>query len=240
MRKDRPLSRAQQLLIQSRVGRVMESVGAAGVVVPGVAIGGEKMPGDRTLSGYGAVFNNPDYHKDIIAPGAFDAWLSWYRGGKVIPPPLWDRRQGDPLLFLAEHKEKSAAAVLGHAEDLKTDHHGLFSLFRLLPGKGETVFRKVRSGVWDGLSIGYRAAGSRAPTWEEREWGAESVLTDVWVREISLVKTPANTLARVSGVKSRAEMLVESVRRGLAGETGADPELLARVQRALAAARRVT
>jgi HK97 family phage prohead protease len=229
--------------LAEKVARALDATKAQErrVVVPGLAIGGEKMPGDRTLSGYGAVFNNPDYHKDIITPGAFDRWLRWYNGHPEFVPLLWDRRQGEPLVFHAEHEEEDPRAVLGHAEQVKTDHHGLFSMFRLLPETGEAVFRKVRKGEWDGLSIGYRIIDSRPPTWEERQWGAKHVLTDVWVREISLVKTPANTAARVYAVKSRAELLVDSVRHQLAAHAGTapDPALVAKVERALAAARRV-
>lgn len=202
---------------------------------PGLEFG-TKAAGDRTLSGYANVFGVADYQGDIVLPGAFDRWLRWYR------------RQTEALPLLEEHTdpEKNPAALLGYADEIKVDDYGLYASFRLLAGDvGERVVRLVRGGKADGLSIGYRADDWRAPTWEEKEHGARRTLTGVWVREISLVKYPANSPSRVTATKSASELLIERVRTGLAAQRApeameAQAELRTRIAFALARAREVT
>lgn len=165
-----------------------------------VTVAEMKMPGARVLEGYGSVFDLPDYQGDIVARGAFDEWLRTYNGKKA------------PIPLLLEHRANDPEAIMGWAQSLSVDHHGLWARFGLLAEHGEDVLEKVRSGQLDGLSIGYIVDEARHPTWTEKEKGATRILTAIRVREISLVRTPANTASRAYSVKTRAQVLAAEVR----------------------------
>lgn len=165
---------------------------------------------EHIASGYANRFGNVDSHGDVVRPGAFDDWLKWYR------------RQDEPLLLLAEHQTQPDA-VLGVARDVSVNDEGLLTTFVLLEDVAEYVIGEVRAARWDGLSIGYRPVLYEDPTWEERERGARRALTKVFVREVSLVKRPANTGARVLETKSLTDLVIGNVRKLLV--TACNPTL---------------
>lgn len=183
--------------------------------VPLLAVRETKKAGERILSGYASVWDVVDVQKDIVTRTAYDAWLAWYNG------------QDDPLPLLNSHAtddeiERDPDLVLGFASSIRKDDHGLFCDFRLRPGElGEQVVRGVRRGMFTGLSIGgSRNYEWRPPTWPEKELGAERVLTEIWLREISLCGMPANPSARVTATKSLGDVLIGNVRRELALQRG--------------------
>jgi HK97 family phage prohead protease len=196
---------------RERIERVLRKARQYSAPVPtAVAVTEMKMPGARVLEGYASVFDLPDYQGDIVAVGAFDEWLSTYDGDK------------SPIPLLLEHRSGDKDALRGWAETLIADDHGLWARFSLLPDHGEDVLAKVRSGALSGLSIGYVVEDDREPTFLETEMGAKRVLTRIHVREVSLVRTPANTASRAYSVKTRTQMLLSEVRTALAVQRGSD------------------
>jgi uncharacterized protein len=192
---------------RERIERILRKAREGSGRAPGApAIAEMKMPGARLLEGYASVFGLPDYQGDIVAPDAFDEWLGSYDS------------QSAPIPLLLEHRWDDPDAVMGWAESIDADDHGLWARFALLPEHGEDVLAKVRSGAVSGLSIGYLVDDDREPTWPEKEKGAKRVLTRVHVREVSLVRTPANTASRAYSVKTRAQLLVSEVRASLAAQ----------------------
>jgi HK97 family phage prohead protease len=154
---------------------------------------------EHTLSGYAGVFGNVDAHLDVIRPGAFDKWVRLYR------------RQRDRVLLLAEHVRDEPEAVLGVEMSHSVNDYGLFMDFQLLERTAGYVVQRVRSREWDGLSIGYHATRTEDPTAEEWARGARRAIVECFVTEVSLVRNPANTGARVLDSKSAGELLIDRV-----------------------------
>ena len=155
------------------------------------------------FSGYGAVFGNTDSYGDVIERGAFKATLrEWEERGK-LPPMLLQHGGGwssgaDDMLPVGQW-----TAMEENAKGLKVSG----KLFALGTERGQYIYEGLKSGVLDGLSIGYRARKSITGTKP-----SEPVrrLTDVDLVEVSIVTFPANGKARVSAVKS--DMTIEDYR----------------------------
>ena len=143
-----------------------------------------KSADDKTgeIEGYGSVFGVEDPYGDIVAPGAFAETLRESRAVKM----LWQHRADQPI---------------GVWTDLIEDRRGLRLKGRISTdiSVGQDVLAMLRMGAIDGLSIGFR---TRKSEWDD----AKSIrtLTDVELWEVSVVTFPANTQARVDGVKSIA------------------------------------
>jgi len=147
------------------------------------------------FSGYGAVFGNVDSSGDVIAKGAFRRTLKEWDGRGKYPP------------MLLQHGGMFGAAAddmlpVGQWVTMEENGKGLKvtgRLFAMQTERGQYLYEGLKSGVLDGLSIGYRAKefvlGTK-PTEPRR------TLTDVELVELSIVTFPANPLARVSAVKS--------------------------------------
>ncbi len=135
------------------------------------------------ISGYASLFGRPaDYVNDVIEPGAFAASLSAHDASGTMP------------LMLREHKGEP----IGEWLEIEEDEIGLRVKGRLdlnTPG-GREVYEQARGGRIDGLSIGYRAVkAGRGPD------GTRS-LQEIELHEISLVRRPASSRARVLSIKS--------------------------------------
>lgn len=147
-----------------------------------------------TFSGYGAVFNNVDSHGDVIHKGAFADTLSeWKARGK------WPK-------MLLQHGGMGAVAddalPIGQWTNMREDVKGLWvegRLFALNTERGQYLYEGLKSGELDNLSIGYKTRDS------EREVRGQQVvrgLKNLDVKEVSIVLSGSNDLARVWSVKS--------------------------------------
>lgn len=127
--------------------------------------------------GYASVFGNTDLHQDIMMPGAFKRTLD---------------EEGMPKMFW----QHDSALPIGIWEAVHEDHKGLFVKGRLLLDLkiAQEAYALMKSGVVDGLSIGYQTRMSQKK-------GNVRLITDVDLHEISLVSFAANPLARVLSVK---------------------------------------
>lgn len=140
---------------------------------------------DGTFSGYGSVFHVEDFHKDIVAPGAFAKSLAGWKSKNQLPPVLWQHNSSQPV---------------GPYLEMYEDDNGLFVKGQLLR-EDVTLAREahalMRAKAVTGLSIGYRVIVDEY----DREAGITTLKElDLW--EVSIVTFPANELARIEDVKS--------------------------------------
>lgn len=145
------------------------------------------------ITGYGSTFNGPpDSYGEIVAPGAFDASLRAHATEKTAPVMLWSHNPAEPI---------------GRWESIKEDAHGLrvTGKLELETNRGREAHALLKSGSLNGLSIGFMADESDI----EHATDGSRVLKKIDLWEISLVSMPANSRARVDGVKhigSRREL----------------------------------
>lgn len=147
--------------------------------------------GDRTFTGYGAVFGNVDAHGDVIAPGAFKRTLQEHAAAGTMPA------------MLAQHGDWSGAGTgmmpIGVWTAMQEDSKGLRVEGRLSDTpRGNEAYALLKDGALKGLSIGYKA---RDFTRGAKDGEPRRTLKGVDLHEVSLVTFPSNRLARVEGVK---------------------------------------
>lgn len=145
------------------------------------------------FSGYASVFNVVDKQNDLILPGAFKENLN-----KDKIKLLWQHNQSEPI---------------GYIIDIHENDVGLYITAHLLLGiqKAEEVYLMLKTGVINGLSIGYIPLEYDI----DHESGAR-VLKQVELWEVSLVTFPANLAAQVVNVKSQdneQKMLIRAIKK---------------------------
>jgi len=134
-----------------------------------------------------ASFGNNDSYDDTIVKGAFSETI------KNRPRPLQIRLNHAPI-------------VIGKATELREDDVGLRVRGELTPGHSiaKDVHASMKHGALDGVSIGFRIPPNGS---EEKENGGR-VLTNIDLREISIVSDPADDHARVTeNVKTEIESI---------------------------------
>lgn len=136
---------------------------------------------DGSFSGYASVFNTVDLHTEQVAPGAFTKSLQRWRSQQQMPKMLW---QHDPK------------TPIGIWQDIREDGYGLLVKGKLLLDiqQGREAYTLLKSGVVDGLSIGYDVI--KAQRQDQRR-----ILQEIELHEISLVTFAANPAARVTACK---------------------------------------
>lgn len=138
---------------------------------------------DGSFSGYASVFNNVDLGGDVVMPGAFKK-LELTKDGMIR--------------VLNSHSTRDP---IGKAS-VREDDHGLHfdgKLILDLPS-ARNVYSLMKSGVMDGMSIGYDVLD-----YEVTKAGVRK-LTGLRLWEISTVVFGMNELARIETVKSAAEI----------------------------------
>lgn len=144
------------------------------------------------FAGYGAVFGNVDSHRDVIEPGAFAASLAaWRARGKL---PAMRLQHGDNGSNPFRHDN----LPVGIWTAMREDTAGLWVEGRLLAldtDLGKRLHALLTAGVLDGLSIGFRPVKSRVGSGRVSRY-----LTEIDLREISIVDEPSNDLARIAAI----------------------------------------
>jgi len=137
-----------------------------------------------TFEGYASTFGERDQGGDIVVAGAFTKSLK-ARGAKGIR-------------MFADHDPR---ARIGVWTEISEDEKGLFVKGALTVGKsiGMDAYLDLKSGAFDGLSIGFRTI---TDSYDGRR--KARMLKEVDLREISLVSFPMNESATVTTVKSLA------------------------------------
>lgn len=135
------------------------------------------------VSGYASLFGKPaDYVNDVIEAGAFGASLAAHDAADTMPAMLREHK-GDPVGQWLEIEEDELGLRVKGRLDLDTP-------------EGRDAYEAVRAGKIDGLSIGYRAVKA------ERGQDGARTLHEIELHEVSLVRRPASSRARVLSVKS--------------------------------------
>jgi len=146
---------------------------------------------DRSVSGYPTTWGLPaDEYGDILDRGSTRGTQKrWEASAKSMP-------------LLDTHNTDSVRSIVGYAVKFREDAVGLWTRFKILPGTaGDEVLERVKAGLVDSFSIGYTLLDTRPPTKEEREQGVRRVITDLDLREVSVVAYPANRRALMDTMK---------------------------------------
>jgi HK97 family phage prohead protease len=146
------------------------------------------------FNGYAAVFGNLDSHGDIIKPGAFTESLAEIKAsGRPVPLHLMHRVYGGDGL------------PIGVLPNLSEDDTGLKVTDGKISGMntdmGRLIYERAKDGAFGGLSIGYKVKPNGAIL-GKKAGEPKRVLTNLDLREISLVDSPSNALSRVDEIKS--------------------------------------
>ena len=136
-----------------------------------------------TFSGYGSVFNVVDYHRDIVAKGAFAKTLQQQKDAARLPALLWQHNASEPLGAWTEMKEDDVGLYVEGQLCLDTQ-------------RGKEALALLKMKALSGLSIGYELKAYEVDK-ENNIW----TLTEIDLWEVSLVTFPACDPARVSVVK---------------------------------------
>jgi HK97 family phage prohead protease len=159
-----------------------------------------------TFSGYGAIFGNVDSYGDIIKAGAFAKSLKeWGAKGK-LPPMLLQHGGGvfgggaDDMLPVGKW-----LSMEENSKGLKVEGH----LFAMNTERGQYIYEGLKSGVLDGLSIGFMTRNSEEEIIDGERY---RILTDIDLWELSIVTFPANDKARVASVKNQLRDIEDSLR----------------------------
>lgn len=145
------------------------------------------------FEGYGSVFNVVDSYREIVAPGAFANSLAEIKESGRKVPVLWQHFYDEPVGVYE--------GDLGGGIGLEEDERGLKCQGRLLVEDDPLAKRAhahLKAGSISGLSIGYYVL---AESWDEKT--RIRTLTELDLREISLVTFPANDDARIEEVRSK-------------------------------------
>ncbi|MEO1042136.1 MAG: HK97 family phage prohead protease [Pseudomonadota bacterium] len=145
------------------------------------------IPANRAeIEGYAAVFGQTDLTGDRILPGAFRPDL--------IPAAAC------PIRMLYQHKVEKP---IGRWTELREDSTGLLVRGHLFldVDDGAQVYRLVRGGALDGLSIGFKTRRAKST----RQGGRMLMAIDLW--EVSIVTFPMSPSARIARVSEAGERL---------------------------------
>lgn len=169
----------------------------------------------RTFSGLAATWDL-DLGGDVIEPGAFKRTLKNWKSSKRVLP------------LLDSHNGSSVRAAVGKLVDAEEAEKGLDATFQVIDGPdGDEVFRRVKGGYVDGLSIGYSAVNVRYPETEaEKNSGVYRYLKEVKLHEVSVVLWPMNPEARIDTATAKA-LLMAAKNRELTADDRAELKGLA-------------
>lgn len=147
-----------------------------------------------TFRGYGGVFNNIDYDRDIILPGAFKKTLAEWRKKKRLPPVLWQHDTREPLGPYTKMEEDSTGLAV----------EGLLLVDDVRRAK-EARALMMHKAI-DGLSIGYITRNAKPNRADNTR-----MITEVELLEVSIVTMPANPKATVLDAKGRELIDVDDI-----------------------------
>jgi len=139
------------------------------------------------FEGYASVFGSNDSVNDTIAKGAFAKSLESGR---------------KPAMFI-NHDHKSIP--VGDWVEMKEDDQGLFAIGRIDMNHkdGPTLYSAMKRGAMTGLSIGF----TMGPEDFQRKSDGGRLITNVILKETSVVTFPCEDGARIATVKSEIEAI---------------------------------
>lgn len=145
---------------------------------------------EMIFSGYGAVFDNIDSYDEKIIKGAFKKSISAFKKGSKF------------VAMLKQHGFDTRDPI-GVWQSMSEDDYGLKVTGKISGTQdGKDIYTLLSDGAISGLSIGYIPTKVTIDKVGKKEI---LVLEEIDLHEISIVTFPANTLARISDVKSEVE-----------------------------------
>lgn len=146
---------------------------------------------DGVLLGYGSVFNNVDWYKERIAPGAFEKTLAEHVKAGTMPAMLWQHYSDQvPGIWTEMSEDKRGLKTKGE--------------FILDTQLGRESHALTKRKAVNGLSIGFVTQKSET----DEKTGIKTLLeVDLW--EVSIVTFPANPKARITAVKALPQNIRE-------------------------------
>ena len=143
---------------------------------------------DGEIDGYGSVFDVVDAYEDAIAKGAFAKSIAVHKAAGTMPAMLWQHDSSQPIGIWTEMAEDAKGLTLKGRLALDTE-------------KGKEAHALLKMGALNGLSIGFMS----------KQWAYDKdtdvrTLTEIDLWECSIVTFPANTKARITGVKSTEDI----------------------------------
>jgi HK97 family phage prohead protease len=151
------------------------------------------------FDGYGATFNGVDAQGDTIMPGAFADTIARHQGAGTAPALLWNHNQDEPVGKLIGLQEDARGLKVRGKLNLNT-------------AAGIKAHEHLKAGDVSGLSVGYVVPKGGA----EHQRGGGRTLKKLDLHELSIASMPADTNARVTGVKMLTSL--SELERGLRGE----------------------
>lgn len=148
-----------------------------------------------TFTGYGSVFGNVDSYGEAVMKGAFEKSLKKHEVENLPIVMLWQHDRTNPI---------------GIWKNVHEDEYGLCGEgeINLDTQQGREAYSLMKQGALNGLSIGYKEILASSK-------GNVRSLTELELYEISPVTFPANTEARITGIKSeRIADFAEQLRLG--------------------------
>lgn len=136
------------------------------------------------FAGYASKFNNIDAYNDTILPGAYAKTLTNRKSAIQL---RWNHR----------------GPVIGKWLNAQEDEKGLYVEGELTPNHSvaQDVYASMKHGAVTGLSIGFRVPEGGA----EKSEDGRRLLKAIDLVEISVVESPADSHAQISGIKSELE-----------------------------------
>ena len=143
--------------------------------------------GDRTISGYAAVWNVKDEADHALAPAIFNKSIKeWGVGGK------------DLIRMLNNH---AVSEVLGRPVELEADEYGLRHVTKITKvKKGKDFMTQVAEGMISFFSVGFEAMKY---DFVEKNETAIAKITEGKLWEYSSTAMPVQTLASITSYKSK-------------------------------------
>ncbi|WAJ30960.1 HK97 family phage prohead protease [Antarcticirhabdus aurantiaca] len=151
------------------------------------------------FAGYAALWDERNAHNETVQRGAFRRSLQEHRAVGTRPVMLWSH---------------NPAEIIGVWTEVREDEKGLAVTGKIVTTtvRGREAYDLLKAGALNGLSIGFRARG------DKRGPNGIRVLTDIDVREISLVGNPSASRARILSIRNHgrpasAAAFVEACRK---------------------------
>ena len=168
--------------------QILERKSASGREVRSYVLEIKAVGEDGSIEGYGSVFGVIDSYEDSIAKGAFSASIAAHKAAGTMPALLWQHDSDDPIGVWTEMVEDAKGLLLKGRLCLDTTC-------------GKEAYALLKMGAINGLSIGFISK-----KWSYDETTEVRTLSEVDLWEVSLVTFPANSKARITGVKSSNEL----------------------------------
>lgn len=163
---------------------------------------------EGTFTGLASTYDL-DLGGDVIRPGAFKRTLKNWK----------DSKRNVPLVD-SHDVWSTVTKIVGQMDEGEETDEGLLGVFSMIPDDptSTAVFKRVKGGYVDGLSIGHRPVKIEYPkTDEERKAGIYRYLDEVKLSEISVVMFPMNPNARIDTSTAKA-LLAKAQDRDLSGD----------------------